>query len=185
MGDWSQSLVDVEVSAEDAPELGARLTRWLIDTGVISAEQSDCVLGTPLGHPPGPNYGHAIGGTEPAPVLWTNGAAISVGRVVSHSYEPEVLTCRRCGHREVPAPDDQNWQAAFAAIGDWADGGVGAMSCPSCGADNDVNGWDWEPTWGFGLLTMEVWNWNPLAPEFIAEVSGFLRHRIVYTNFKL
>jgi hypothetical protein len=185
MGDWSQSLVDVEVSAEDAPELGARLTRWLIDTGVISAEQSDCVLGTPLGHPPGPNYGRAIGGTDPAPVLWTNGAAISVGRVVSYSYEPEVLTCRHCGHRELPAPDGQNWQAVFAAVGDWADGGVGEVPCPSCGAANDLNGWDWEPAWGFGMLTMEVWNWKPLAPEFIAEVSGFLGHRVVYTSFKL
>lgn len=185
MGDWSQSLVDVEVSAEDAPELGARLTRWLVDTGVIMAEQSDCVLGTPLGHPPGPNYGRAVGGTEPAPVLWANGAAISVGRVVSHSYEPEALACRYCGHQEVLALNDQKLQVAFAAIGDWADGGVGAIPCPSCSAANDVNGWDWKPTWGFGLLTMEVWNWNPLAPEFIADVSGFLGHRVVYTNFKL
>lgn len=185
MGDWSQSLVDVEVSAEDAPELGARLTRWLVDTGVIMAEQSDCVLGTPLGHPPGPNYGRAVGGTEPAPVLWTNGAAISVGRVVSHSYEPEALACRYCGHQEVLALNDQKLQVAFAAIGDWADGGVGAIPCPSCSAANDVNGWDWKPTWGFGLLTMEVWNWNPLALEFIADVSGFLGHRVVYTNFKL
>lgn len=165
--------------------MGARLSRWLIDTEVISAEQTDCVLGTPLGHPPGPNYGHAIGGTAPAPVLWTNGAAISAGRVVSYSYPPEVLTCRHCRRRELLTPDDQKWQAAFAAIGDWADGGVGAMPCPSCGAANDVNGWDWEPAWGFGLLTMEVWNWNPLAPEFIAEVSRFLGHRVVYTNFKL
>lgn len=118
-------------------------------------------------------------------MLWTNGAAISVGRVVSHSYEPEALACRYCGHQEVLALNDQKLQVAFAAIGDWADGGVGAIPCPSCSAANDVNGWDWKPTWGFGLLTMEVWNWNPLAPEFIADVSGFLGHRVVYTNFKL
>ncbi|WP_066897300.1 hypothetical protein [Mycolicibacterium houstonense] len=185
MGDWSQSLVDVEVSAGDAPELGARLTRWLIDTGVISAEQTDCVLGSPLGHPPGPNYGRAVGGTDPAPVLWTNGAAISVGRVVSYSYEPEVLICRLCQHRELLVPNDEQREAAFAAIGDWADGGAGAMPCPSCGAVNDLNGWDWKPAWGFGLLTMEVWNWHPLAPEFIAEISRFLGHRVVYTSFKL
>ncbi|MCV7068694.1 hypothetical protein H7H51_28635 [Mycolicibacterium farcinogenes] len=184
MGDWSQSLVDVEVSAEDAPELGARLTRWLIDTGVISAEQTDCVLGSPLGHPPGPNYGRAIGGTAPAPALWTNGAAISAGRVVSYSYPPEVLTCRHCGYREVLAPDDPKWQAAFAAIDAWADGGAGEVPCPSCGAGNTLNGWDWEPAWGFGLLTLEVWNWKPLTPEFVAEVSRFLGHRVVYVEFK-
>ncbi|MGY1993816.1 hypothetical protein [Mycolicibacterium fortuitum] len=77
------------------------------------------------------------------------------------------------------------WQTAFAAVGDWAEGGTGAMPCPSCGSVNGLNGWDWKPAWGFGLLTMEVWNWHPLTPEFIAEVSRFLGHRVVYTSFKL
>lgn len=92
MGDWSQSLVDVEVSAEDAPESGARLTRWLIDIGVISAEQTDCVLGSPLGHPPGANYGCAVGGTDPAPVLWTNGRRHSLPSVIGPRVVP--VRCR-------------------------------------------------------------------------------------------
>jgi hypothetical protein len=100
MGDWAQNIVDVDVTGDEATELGERLTAWLVDTGVIASELTDCVLGSPAGHPPGAHYAHAIGAATDPPNLWSNGVEIGVGRTVYYTMDLQGVTCPRCGRFE-------------------------------------------------------------------------------------
>ncbi|WP_131813221.1 hypothetical protein [Mycolicibacterium fortuitum] len=49
MGDYAQTLVDVDATDEDAPRLKQRVLSWLISEGIVAAELSDCVLGVDEG----------------------------------------------------------------------------------------------------------------------------------------
>jgi hypothetical protein len=188
MGDWAQSIVDVDVTGDEAAELGERLTVWLIDTGVIASELTDCVLGSPVGHPPGTHYADAIGTDDDPPNLWTNGVEIVVGRTVFYTMDLPGVTCPRCGGFEELESEASRCRTTFgAAMNDWYSGtGTGDIACVSCGAVNGLNDWDWGAhPYAFGELGVTFWNWHPVAQEFIAEVSRFLGHRVVYNNHKL
>lgn len=52
MGDYFQTLADIHTAPEDADRLAADIRDWLIASGVISPDRTDCVLGAPTGHPP-------------------------------------------------------------------------------------------------------------------------------------
>ncbi|GDY84963.1 hypothetical protein SAVCW2_41620 [Streptomyces avermitilis] len=67
MGDHFQTIVDLDASAGEAPELAARVIEWLVTEGIVLAERTDCVLGRPLGHPPGRTGGGRWGRTP----TWT------------------------------------------------------------------------------------------------------------------
>jgi hypothetical protein len=188
MGDWAQSIVDVDSTGEEAAELGERLTVWLVDTGVIARELTDCALGSPLGHSPGTNYADAIGAAVDPPNLWTNGVEIGVGRTVYYTMDLQGVTCPRCGRYEELESEASRWHTVFgAALNDWYSGtSAGAIACPGCGAVNGLNDWDWGAhPYAFGELGVTFWNWHPLSQEFIAEVGRFLGHRVVYNNHKL
>ncbi|CAM5690697.1 hypothetical protein STENM223S_02905 [Streptomyces tendae] len=55
MGDHFQTIVDLDAGPDEAATYAERGLAWLISEGIVSAERTDCVLGAPLGHPPGPN----------------------------------------------------------------------------------------------------------------------------------
>lgn len=191
MGDYFQSLADVEINEPDAAEAKSRLASWLVERQIICAELTDCVLGADGGHAPGANYAHAIGsdpGRINPPSLASNGVSISVGRQVHWGGELEAIICPRCMHREEMTPRDQGrWDTAFnAAINDWADGGAGLVDCLGCGVPLGLNDWDWGCPWAFATLGITVWNWDDLALDFIADIRELLGgHRLVYCTNKL
>lgn len=187
MGDWAQCIVDVEVRGNDAVEAEARLTAWLIERGVISDTKTDCVLGAPLGHPPGPNYGYAVGHSGRAPELWTNGVEVRLGRSVYYTLDLEGVTCPRCGHHEALLDGGGRWHSAFSdTIGEWLDGGTGLVDCVHCHAVHELNDWDWGAyPFAFGELGLRFWNWEPLSDQFVADVSHVLGHRVVCNDHKL
>lgn len=189
VGDWFQVLVDVEIADEDAAAAGDRVMSWLIETGVIGAEQTDCVLDADTGYPPGGNYGHAIGNSSAdAPRFWTNGVSFHVGRRVYYTLGALTVGCQRCGYREDLAPVERTrWQTDFfAAFDDWQGGGSGSIPCLGCGHANGLNDWDWGPNpWAFGAFGLTFWNWAPLADSFIDEMRAMLGHRIIYNADKL
>ncbi len=179
--------VDIEVGDEAAGDAGRRLTSWLVEHRIVAAKLTDCVFGAEAGYPPGENYVHAIGKPSAEPGWRRNGVEIHVGRQVYWGADLEAIRCRRCGHEEPITPRaTSRWDTAFSdAINDWCRGAAGLVSCLGCGADNDLNDWDWGYPWAFGALGVTFLNWDHLSDTFIAEVGEFLGHRVVYTYHKL
>lgn len=60
MGNHFQTIVDLHATPADATALAARGLDWLVAEGIVRAERTDCVLGAPLGHPPGPLWAKAV-----------------------------------------------------------------------------------------------------------------------------
>jgi ribosomal protein S27AE len=185
MGDWFEVIADVEATAEEADRLAADMLAWLVERGIVMAEQTDCVLGG-LGYAPGPNYTAAV--TEPDANLHrlqTNGLNVVTGQTVFYSMGVDRIICPRCGAVVVDQDDELSWPRFSASIDDWYAGGSGIQTCERCGEAAGLNDWHWSPPWGFGYLGFEFWNWPRLNPDFIAEVSGRLGHRIVTPCGKL
>lgn len=141
MGDHFQTIVDLDATEQDAAQLGAGLLDWLIADGIVSAERTDCVLdGDGYGNAPGPNYAKAV--DDPGPVeLWSNGLHVATGRTVFDSGQGDAgaATCPLCATEirlvdDTWCPVDGAWAPFAGKLGAWADGGEGAVECPSCHA---------------------------------------------------
>jgi hypothetical protein len=194
VGDYFQHIVDVQVADGAAAGLAVKLVAWLVETGMIESERTDCTLGDP-GHPPGPGYSAAV--TEDDDMLLDlsfNGVEVPVGRTIFDpgQGDPTSATCPQCGEA-VAFMDPQSGEltsewAAFAEVLDrWQEGGSSAVPCPRCGVPIGINDWQWHEWFpiAVGCLGLTFWNWPPLAEEFVAQVAERLGHRIVVIAGKL
>ncbi len=195
MGDSFQIIADVEASEAEARALAASVVGWLADSGIITGQQADCVLGGEAGYPPGPGYGAAV--TEPdelLPGLKVNGVAVTTARSVFFPVQGEIgpVTCPHCG-RDVELGDPASgaatahWERFGAALGHWMAGEHSEVTCPHCHLQAGLNDWYWGPDWpvAVGFLGFTFWNWPPLSGSFIAQVQDRLGHRVVATRGKL
>ncbi|MFD9190513.1 hypothetical protein ACFWCA_20055 [Streptomyces phaeochromogenes] len=202
MGDHFQTVVDVDATADEAQVLAARVVEWLVAEGIVLGERTDCVLGRPLGHPPGPNWRRAV---EESPDWdpW-DGLAVHTERTVFDSGQggPESVTCPRCEtttplsgetydedyevSREAE-PDNGAWPRFAAAMGTWHETGAATVDCPACARPVALTDWIWEDDYyALGNLGLEFWNWPELRPDFIQEISRLLGgHRTGYVWGKL
>ncbi|TDC91407.1 hypothetical protein [Actinomadura sp. 7K507] len=197
MGDWFQTIVDVEAGAEDADRLAARVRDWLISVEVVLAERTDCVLGAEVGHPPGPAAGQAL--EDPSSDdgwqgLWSNGLDITVGRRVFDAGQGEVeaVTCPHCMGAIRLIDDgweliDEAWAPFREVLTDWPEGYDGVIACPSCDQPVEPTAWRWaDDYFVLGHLGFTFWNWPPLKQDFVAEVGWRLGgHRTVLLAGKL
>ncbi len=180
VGDFSQTLVDLDAGGADAARLAGRVVDWLVAEGVVLAERTDCVLGQPSGHPPGPHWDRAVGDDwdfEPS-----DGLAVHTVRTgfTSGADMPGAAICPRCG---VATPlGTGTWARFGAAMRTWYDTGAATVDCPACVAAVAVPDWGWdEAPLGFGCLGFEFWNWPPLTDAFRARLAVLLDgHRTVY-----
>ncbi len=185
MGDWFQTIVDVEATAQEAEALADATVTWLVDARIIAAEASDCVLGG-AGHAPGTGYLAAVSEADPYLLTSrTNGVEIITGQAVFYSMGAETVGCPHC--RQAVALSDEHghpnaaWHELSDSIDAWfSESGDGRRPCPTCRADVGLNDWAWSPPWGFGYLGLKFWNWPPLKPQFLTEVSRRLGHRTVH-----
>lgn len=137
MGDYFQSLADVEINVRAAVEAKSRLTAWLVERQIICAELTDCVLGADGGHAPGANYAHAVGSVPATSIhhLWRRMgcrsalAVKSIGVVTSKpSSVHDACTAKRWRHESTAAgtaystlrsttgpPAEPVWWTALAA----------------------------------------------------------------------
>jgi DNA-directed RNA polymerase subunit RPC12/RpoP len=189
VGDWFQVIADVDATADEAEALGAATLAWLVDTGVVLGEATDCVLAN-VGYPPGPRYATAVTEVDPRLLtLRTNGVEVITGRTVFYSMGADHVTCPHCRHVIVLADDRADsidpWRELSAIIEAWRDGDTGDYRCPTCRRVVGLNDWTWSPPWAFGYVGFKFWNWPQLTPNFLADVSTRLGHRTVHPHGKM
>ncbi|MDQ0985001.1 hypothetical protein [Streptomyces sp. V2I9] len=196
MGDWFQTYVDTEATAEDAPRLAGNVRDWLISESVIAAErQDDCVLGWGPGYPPGKRYADITEDRDPGLLsLSTNGLRLEAGRSVffNGGSDPSAATCPHC--RQTTVLVDRGWQlipekwALFQdAVHSWDTDDDEPVACPSCGRAARVDTWGWaDDSIVFGHLGFTFWNWPTLRHAFELELTKRLDgHRTVLLAGKL
>ncbi|WP_322749713.1 MULTISPECIES: hypothetical protein [unclassified Frankia] len=195
MGDSFEIIADVEATETETTALAATVVRWLINTDIIAAEATDCVLGADLGYGPGPR--HALALAEPDDYLSrlrTNGVTVTTGRTAFHPVQGELgpVVCPRCDQTMLledagTGATTKQWEVFSDAIGSWHNGGPGDVACASCGQVGLLNDWRWIGDWpfAFGFLGFTFWNWPRLSDAFVAQVAERLRHRVVVTRGKL
>jgi hypothetical protein len=164
MGDRFQTIVDPEAAEAETPALAASLLQWLIDEGIVVAQESDCALADE-GYAPGPSWSKATGPSDyHLQEMRANGLQIVVKHNVFHNgglgFE---IVCDSCGGRF--EPPDGSWGDA---VGEWYDhSGPGLLACPGCKAVRMITDWRHDPNIGFANLGFEFWNWPPLLNELL------------------
>ncbi|TDC11473.1 hypothetical protein E1267_00595 [Nonomuraea longispora] len=193
MGDWFQTIVDVEASPEEAGALADGVLSWLVSSGVVAAERTDCVIGAALGHPSGPRAGEVVdasGWSGP----WQGGLEVRVGRTVfdGGQGDPTAVTCPHCAATVELMNDDfeldrEAWEPFRDVVHEWDEGYDVVIDCPSCGRPVEPAGWRWaDDYFAFGHLGFRFWGWPPLRTGFVDGITVRLAgHRVVLLDGKL
>ncbi|MFI7678959.1 hypothetical protein [Actinophytocola sp. NPDC049390] len=180
MGEWFQTIADVDATPDEAAGLADEVVAWLVAEGIVLGGRTHCLLGAEdLGYPPGPRCARAADDVDvPFPV--GDGLDVRIGRTVFHGGQSGVdrVSCPHCGA-------SAEWDEVSDTIGTWFESGVGGHSCRACGRTAGLNDWGWDPPWAFGYLGFTFWNWPPLGSGFVADVASRLGHRVVVVADKL
>ncbi|WP_301176109.1 hypothetical protein [Actinomadura geliboluensis] len=194
MGDYFQTLADIHAAPEDADRLAADIRDWLIASGVISPDRTDCVLGAPTGHPPGPRVNDVVDGTDDSwRDLWSNGLDIKTGQTVfdAGQGEPWAVTCPHCTTEYTLVSETfelvlEAWEPFRDVVHGWDEGDKVVKTCPTCERPVDPQAWQWaDDYFALGHLGFTFWNWPPLRPDFIAALAARLGHPPVHLEGKL
>jgi hypothetical protein len=194
VGDYFQNIVDVEATDAEAGPLGERLLHWLVESGIVVSTPSENVLSADVGYGPGPRASVAV--TEPDDSMFTlrtNGLHVIAER---HIYDPGQggigpVVCPWCADRDVLLDPDtyemsDRWDDMSGAFSRWLNGGDGELDCLHCRRVVTLTEWRWEePAVAVGSLGVRIWNWPPLAGEFVSDVARLLGHRVVVNFGKL
>lgn len=185
MGNYFQTVVDLDATESDAEAVAAAGLEWLVEEGIVAAELTDCVLGAPLGHPPGPRWREAVveDGWEPS-----DGLKVITGRTVfdGGQGEPWFAVCPHCAGR-VDLSTGEVWEPFREAVDTWNDTGRAAVACPECGRTGDLTAWAWSDNYfAFACLGFEFWDWPEFRPDFLERFARALGgHRTVLMGGKL
>ncbi|MFF2654137.1 hypothetical protein [Streptomyces sp. NPDC058045] len=193
MGDYFQTFVDLDAGPEDAQQYADRAVRWLVAKGIVLAERTDCVIGPPLGHPPGPKWAEAVDchSSQEAPY---DGLAVCVGREIfdSGQGDPEAVTCPRCAASTSLVDDDWEldlglWRPFRQAMDTWESTGTGEAPCPACAHPVPITEFTYEGCeFAYGCLGLTFWNWPEFTGEFEEDLSEALDgHRVECIEGKL
>ena len=83
MGDFFQTIVDCDACESEAPQLGHKVSSWLIEQQIITAEMAGNILSETLGYPPGSAYHLATNDHDQHLLsLLTNGLAVITSRQI-------------------------------------------------------------------------------------------------------
>ncbi|GII61088.1 hypothetical protein Skr01_11730 [Sphaerisporangium krabiense] len=184
------------MSPEKADALAAEVRDWLTSSGIVSAERKPCVLGGHLGFPPGPRADEVVdvsGWSLPWQDVWFNGLDVAAGRTVfdAGQGEPMAVTCPHCSVR-IELVDENfalvhtAWDPFHEVVDGWREGRDVVIPCPACARPVEPASWIWaDDHFAFGHLGFTFWNWPPLRPEFVAELTRRLAgHRVVLLEGK-
>ncbi|MFF4642140.1 hypothetical protein [Streptomyces sp. NPDC001389] len=190
MGSHFQTVVDLDATPADASALATAGLDWLVREGIVRADMTPCVLGAPLGHPPGLSWQTAVGEADWEP---TDGLKVETGRTVFHGGqgEPAYAVCPHCAGRVVLLTEawdtvEEAWQPFEEAIDAWHATGRAAVTCPGCGRGGELAAWTWDGDYyAFGCLGFEFWDWPAFGPAFLERFARALGgHRLVVVGGK-
>lgn len=182
MGDYYQTIADLDANVQTAESTVERLREWMISQQIIVADRTNCVLSKKTGHSPGKNY--ALATNEPDSNLLKlriNGVAFITERTVFYSMTGEnILVCAECKQR---FESNDDWSKA---VGEWYHGnGPGILPCEHCGARAAITQWQHDPPWAFGYVGIEFWNWPPLRENFLRALEEVVDHRFCLVYGKI
>ena len=186
MGDTFQTIVDRDVSREDAPRLAERVVEWLVTEGIVLAEaEPGWALSDHPAHPPGPHWQKAV---EDARWGAPEGVAVYTEHHIFFSNwapGPPTVTCPRC-ENTVTAEDDA-WPRFDEPIDAWYKTGTADVECPACAESVPLSAWDWSHDHlAFVHLGFQFWNWPSLSEEFHARMAELLGgHRTAFLPGKI
>jgi hypothetical protein len=182
MGDYYQSIVDIEASVHEALALSIKVRNWLIEAGIVEGMMTKCVLSYDrMGFRPGKNYLQVVDTSFTQTFIPDiNGMEMIIGRNVIYPLNQgeTVVKCAVC-QTEV---DSSEWTQA---ITEWYEEQPSSLSCAHCQSAISVSDLIFEPQWGFGNLGFKFWNWQPIKDSFIAKIGELLGHKVVFVNGKL
>ena len=185
MGNWYETIVDLDVTEAEAPRLAEQMRVWLIEREIIKAAPRKRFLGS-LIYRPGPAYPSTLEEPNPSPEI-VNGLELVVGRTVFYQLGLE-LTCKTCGAQLKDEGEDESWELEpwHDAINAWWSGEASVVyACPKCGVPERLTEWRGNVPWYFGYLGLQFWDWSPLSERFIQEVTKQLGHRTGVLSSKL
>ncbi len=197
MGDWFQTIVDVQAAPQEADALATDVQAWLISSGIVLPDRTDCVLGKDLGYPPGPRADEVVGASgwsTPWQNVWANGLDITTTRTVfdGGQGEPTAVACPYCSTTielvdEYFELDEEAWAPFGAVVDGWGEGRDVVIACPACSRRVEPAAWKWDDDYfALGHLGFTFWNWPPFRPEFIEEFGRRLgNHHPVLVGGKL
>jgi hypothetical protein len=186
MSEHSVTIVDIDVSLEDAPATAARMLAWLQAEGIVGegisagdiqrdwfkstqpdwfasggAETVSELINDPrIVYRPGPHYRKACADSAHLEKLTKNWLEIDIQRQVFHAGENGYdAFCPSCQTQH------ETW---LATVDDWYGGGAGILICEYCGYKAPLNQWRIDPVWAFGNLGFRFCDWL-LEPEFVAD----------------
>lgn len=182
MGNHFQTLVDLDATQADASSVAARGLEWLVGEGIVRAERTGCVLGAPLGHPPGPLWAKAVGHEDWEP---SDGLNIETGRTVFQGGQGDAMfaVCPHCAERVDLYTDEWDliesaWAPFGKAMDVWHDTGRADVTCPRCRRAGDLTTWTWDHDYyAFGYLGFEFWDWPEFSPAFLTRFTHALGGR--------
>ncbi|MDN5383230.1 hypothetical protein QEP66_14230 [Streptomyces sp. LB8] len=191
MGDYIQTVVDLDATPAEAPALAERALDRLVREGIVRAGRTDCVLGAPLGNPPEEHWAKAVAEPDREPA---DGLDAEIGRTVFHGgqggahyavcpqYDERTCFCTGTW-KEIEGADEP----FFAAIRTWDATGEATVTCPHCASASDLRAWKWaDDYYAFAHLGLECWNWPDFAPRFLDDFAQVLGgHRAVRIRGKL
>jgi len=173
-------VVELSLSAAEAPERIAAAKKLLLDEGIVVPNERRDALWQPSEYRAGPR---AI---EVAPALAhehirklaNNGVDFVCERQVHHgieNYEPP--QCPACHVASDP-------DAHSALVEPWLEGGEPSFVCQACGAANLVGDWVGKFTFQVGEAAVRFNNWSDVDTAFLAKLGASLgpRARIVYEH---
>lgn len=172
MGDGAQVLA-ARVEDSEATATAARVLAWLVEHGVVEATPTDSGLGA-LAHRPGPNVLDFVVAQRPGVMdfrkLRTNGMQVDFSRrarLVVGGEELPTFACPSCT-REAEADDVlsllDELESPFAP--------PPQLECAACGVHSAVTDLVVTGAGAFANVSLRFWNWWPLMPSFVAEVSA-------------
>jgi hypothetical protein len=106
-----QTIAAVQASPQEANTLAADVRDWLVSSGIVSVERTDCVLDSDLGYPPGPRADEVVdasGWSGRWQDMWINGLDIATSRTVfgAGQGDPMAVTCPHCSVQIELADED-------------------------------------------------------------------------------
>ncbi|MFF8601453.1 hypothetical protein ACF065_22485 [Streptomyces sp. NPDC015232] len=191
MGNYFQTVVDLDATHANARSLADSGLDWLVGEGIVRAELTDCVLGAPSGHPPGSSWARAVRQPDWEP---GGGLRIEIGRTVfgCGQGEPLFAVCPHCSGRTDFHTDrleeiEGMWEPFGEAVEAWTDTGTASVTCPRCRRPGDLTGWTWSDDYfAFGYLGFVFWDWPDFSTEFLDAFSRVLAgHRTVLVEGEL